>query len=88
MTRFNDPSFLIKATCLFNMVFPLSGEGGEEGSPEEGEKLEGEEDTESMTPTSPASPNQLDEDASSPPPGDIPSPGSPRSVNDDAANDR
>lgn len=70
------------------MWFSVSGEGGEEGSPEEGDKLDGEEDTESMTPTSPASPNQLEEDGSSLPPGDIPSPASPRSVNDDAANDR
>lgn len=72
----------------FNVVFLLSGEGGEEGSPEEGEKLDGDEDTESMTPTSPASPNQIDDDAASPPPGDVPSPTSPRSVNDDAGNDR
>lgn len=88
ITLANNPSFLIKATSLFNAFFFSAGEGGEEGSPEEGEKLEGEEDTESMTPTSPVSPNQIEDDANSPPPGDIPSPASPRSINDDAANDR
>lgn len=71
---------------MYNNVFFVSGEGGEEGSPEEGDKLEGDEDNDSMTPTS--SPNHIDEDVSSPPPGDLPSPTSPRSVIEDGVNER
>ncbi|KAJ8917676.1 hypothetical protein NQ315_005123, partial [Exocentrus adspersus] len=61
-------------------------EGGEEGSPEEGDKLEGEEDTGSMTPTSAVSPAPPEDEASSPTPGDVLSPPSPRSANEDARN--
>ncbi|KAJ8968051.1 hypothetical protein NQ314_002489 [Rhamnusium bicolor] len=60
-----------------------TGEGGEEGSPEEGDKLEGDEDTGSMTPTSAVSPAPPEDDASSPTPGDLLTPTSPRSTNDD-----
>lgn len=60
----------------------VSGEGGEE-LPEGSEKLEGDEDSGSMTPTSAASPAPGDEDINSPPAGDLPS--SPRSsVHEDA----
>ncbi|KAK9879844.1 hypothetical protein WA026_008348 [Henosepilachna vigintioctopunctata] len=62
-----------------NMV----GEGGEDCSPEEGDRLEGDEETGSNTPTSAASPLPADEDAPSPNAGDIPSPASPRSINDE-----
>lgn len=71
---------------MFYNGFYFSGEGGEEGSPEEGDKLEGEEDNESMTPTS--SPNHIDEDVPSPPPGDLASPNSPRSLIEDGPNER
>ncbi|XP_050304441.1 protein tiptop isoform X2 [Anthonomus grandis grandis] len=61
----------------------MKWEGGEEGSPEEGDdKLEGEEETGSMTPTSVTPPI---EEGQSPPPGDVPSPdGSPRSFNEES----
>ncbi|XP_060529065.1 protein tiptop isoform X2 [Cylas formicarius] len=65
----------------------MKWEGGEEGSPEEGEKLEGEEDGGSMTPTS-SSPVPPEDEALSPPPGDVPSPTSPRSVNEDSTHIR
>ncbi|XP_066254154.1 protein tiptop isoform X2 [Euwallacea similis] len=62
----------------------MKWEGGEEGSPEEGDdKQEAEEETGSITPTS-ASPPPIGEDGQSPPPGDVPSPTSPRSINDDS----
>ncbi|XP_076253506.1 zinc finger domain-containing protein tiptop isoform X2 [Rhynchophorus ferrugineus] len=61
----------------------MKWEGGEDGSPDEGEKLEGEEDAGSATPTS-TSPTPAEEDAQSPQAGDVPSPTSPRSVNDDS----
>ncbi|CAH0555591.1 unnamed protein product [Brassicogethes aeneus] len=61
----------------------MKWEGGEEGSPEEGDKLDGEEDTGSMTPTSAVSPAPQDDEAQSPTPGDMPSPGTPRSMNED-----
>nr|CAH7753221.1 unnamed protein product [Callosobruchus chinensis] len=67
----------------FYIFSVVSGEGGEEGSPEEGEKLEGEEEAGSMTPTSAASLEPNEEEASSPTPGDILSPGSPRSPQED-----
>ncbi|KAJ8975758.1 hypothetical protein NQ317_002503 [Molorchus minor] len=64
----------------------VSGEGGEEGSAEEGDKLDGEEDTGSMTPTSAASPAPHDDEATSPTPGDVLTPPSPRSTNEDTRN--
>lgn len=66
----------------------VTGEGGDEGSPGEGDKLEGEEDTGSMTPTSAVSPVPPEEEATSPTPGDIPSPTSPRSGPEDTTNCR
>ncbi|XP_068897846.1 protein tiptop isoform X2 [Tenebrio molitor] len=66
----------------------MKWEGGEEGSPEEGDKLEGDEDTGSMTPNSAASPPPPEEDAASPTPGDVPTPSSPRSVSEDPLNCR
>lgn len=66
----------------------LPGEGGEEGSPDDGDKLEGDDDNESVTPTSGNSPSHIDDDVVSPAPGDVPSPTSPRSVNDEPCNER
>lgn len=60
----------------------MKWEGGEEGSPEDGDKVEGDEESGSMTPNSAASPSPGDDDVSSPPPGDLPSPRS--SPNEDA----
>jgi hypothetical protein len=75
--------FFLQITEIF-----VAGEGGEEGSPEEGDKLEGDEDTGSMTPNSAASPPPPEEDAASPTPGDVPTPSSPRSVSEDPLNCR
>nr|XP_023018315.1 protein tiptop-like [Leptinotarsa decemlineata] len=69
----------VPVNIFIRKINTLLGEGGEEGSPEEGEKLEGDEDIESMTPTSAASPAPNEDEASSPPPGDVLSPTSPRS---------
>ncbi|EFA10732.1 teashirt-like protein [Tribolium castaneum] len=66
----------------------MKWEGGEEGSPEEGDKLEGDEDTGSMTPNSAASPAPPEEEAASPTPGDVPTPSSPRSISEDPLNCR
>ncbi|KAJ3642574.1 hypothetical protein Zmor_025339 [Zophobas morio] len=74
--------------CALSYPARVAGEGGEEGSPEEGDKLEGDEDTGSMTPTSAASPVPPEEEATSPTPGDVPTPSSPRSVNEDPLNCR
>lgn len=69
-------------------LFFVSGEGGEEGSQDEGDKLEGEEDVGSMTPTSAVSPGPNEDEATSPTPGDVLTPTSPRSFNEDPTNCR
>ncbi|XP_057668541.1 protein tiptop-like isoform X2 [Diorhabda carinulata] len=69
----------VPVNIFIRKINTFLGEGGEEGSPEEGEKIEGEDELESMTPTSATSPAQNEDEVSSPPPGDILSPNSPRS---------
>lgn len=61
----------------------VSGEGGEEGGIEDGDKLEGDEESGTMTPNSAVSLAPGDEDVNSPPAGDLASPRSPRSYNED-----
>ncbi|XP_028130733.2 protein tiptop-like [Diabrotica virgifera virgifera] len=73
----------VPVNIFIRKINTFLGEGGEEGSPEEGEKLEGDDDLESMTPTSAASPAPNEDEVSSPPPGDILSPHSPRSPVED-----
>ncbi|KAK9709080.1 C2H2 type zinc-finger (2 copies) [Popillia japonica] len=58
-------------------------EGGEEGGIEDGDKLEGDEESGTMTPNSAVSLAPGDEDVNSPPAGDLASPRSPRSYNED-----
>ncbi|CAH1188036.1 unnamed protein product [Phyllotreta striolata] len=75
----------VPVNIFIRKINTIFGEGGEEGSPEEGDKLEGEDDLESMTPTSATSPAPHEDGVTSPPPGDVLSPNSPRSPIEDTS---
>lgn len=60
----------------------MKWEGGDEGSPEDGEKMEGDDESGSISPVSAVSPSAQEEDGASPNP-ELPSPTSPRSINDE-----
>ncbi|XP_022917744.2 protein tiptop isoform X2 [Onthophagus taurus] len=61
----------------------MKWEGGEEGAIEDGEKLEADEDSGSMTPNSAISPTPGDEEPHSPTAGDLASPRSPTSIGEE-----
>lgn len=61
----------------------FSGEG--EGSPEDNDKIDGDDESGTMTPNSAVSPAPGGDEASSPPPGALLSPKSPHSVGGDSS---